>query len=258
MESSTVDGYRVIFGDNKSGGDEIRLQRVDDGVDTTILTSLGTVLNGLNDMGFMVRVTRTSTSEWTLYTSTLPTADGEGVIAADIPSKANTPVNQGSVTDDTYTDFTGGHFGFMAKHSSDTDARNGAEFDQLYFDTNSDSSLPVELSIFTVTNTEDGVILRWQTESETNNLGFWIYRGAKRDGKYLRITPVMLRGAGTSAAVHNYEFVDTEVEPGTPFYYYIEDVAFDGSTSRSPIVGTKGGIADLRLRLLPWGKIKQN
>jgi beta-lactamase superfamily II metal-dependent hydrolase len=140
LTSSTVDGYRIRFGDD-SGGDNIILQRVTNGVSTDILTSSGSVTNGLTDIGFMVRVTRTSGSVWTIYTSTLPTASGGGAVATAVPSAANTTVNQGSVTNSTYTTFTNGYFGFMAIHSSGTSARASAEFDQLYFDTTSTSPL---------------------------------------------------------------------------------------------------------------------
>jgi len=140
LTSSTVDGYRIRFGDN-TGGDNIVLQRVTNGLAADILTSSGTVPNGRTDIGFMVRVTRTSSSMWTLYTSTLPTLNGIGAVAAAIPTAANTPVNQGSVINSTYTNFANGYFGFMAVHSSGSSARTGAEFDQLYFDTSSSSPL---------------------------------------------------------------------------------------------------------------------
>ena len=81
----------------------------------------------------------------------------------------------------------------------------------------SDTSLPVELASFTATYTENGVLLRWRTESETNNLGFWIYHSDQIDGEYVRITPVMIRGAGTTAAAQNHEFIDTAAEDGTMY-----------------------------------------
>ncbi|MBI4547280.1 MAG: fibronectin type III domain-containing protein [Ignavibacteriae bacterium] len=140
LTSSSVDGYRVRFGDD-SGGDNIVLQVVTNNSATDIITSSGTVPNGLTDIGLMVRVTRTSGSVWTLYTSTLPTTSGSGAVATDQPSAANTTVNQGSVTNSTYTNFTNGYFGFMAVHSSGSSARTAAEFDQLYFDTSSTSPL---------------------------------------------------------------------------------------------------------------------
>ena len=140
LNSSSVDGYRVRFGDD-TGDDNVVLQVVTNNVATDIITSSGTVPNALTDIGFMVRVTRTSGNIWTLYTSTLPTTSGSGAIATDQPSAANTPISQGSVTNSAYTSFTNGYFGFMAVHSSGADARAGAEFDQLYFDTSSSSPL---------------------------------------------------------------------------------------------------------------------
>ncbi len=140
LVSSTVDGYRIRFGDD-SGGDNIVLQSVTNGVATDIITSSGSVPNGLTDIGFMVRVTRTSNSVWTLYTSALPTANGTGAVATSLPTAANTSVNQGSVTNSTYTNFANGYFGFSAVHSSGVEARAGAEFDQLYFDISSSSPL---------------------------------------------------------------------------------------------------------------------
>ncbi|MBI5020719.1 MAG: S8 family serine peptidase [Ignavibacteriales bacterium] len=140
LTSTTVDGYRILFGDN-SGGDNLFLQRVTNGVATTILTSTGTVTNGITDYGFLVRVTRTTGSVWNIYTSILPTASGTGVVASTQPTAANTTVNQGSVTNSTYTVFTNGYFGFGATASSGSSARQAAEFDQLYFDVSATSPL---------------------------------------------------------------------------------------------------------------------
>jgi len=98
----------------------------------------------------MVRVTRTSGSVWTLYTSALPTASGTGAVASAQPSAANTPVNQGTATNSTYTNFASGYFGFAAVHSTGSGARTGAEFDQLYFDTSSSSPLTKELAATTL------------------------------------------------------------------------------------------------------------
>ena len=257
LESNTVDGYRIIFGDS-SGDDEIRLQKVDNGVATDILTPSGAVPNGLADIGFLVRVTRTSASEWTLFTSTLPTANGTVVAATDIPSQTNTAVNHGSVIDSTYTNFDNGYFSFMAIHTSGSTARSGAEFNQFYFAPNSDASLPVELSLFTATTTEAGILLHWKTESETNNLGFRIYRSDQRDGEYVRVNPVMIGGAGTSGTSHTYELTDTDVEAGPIYYYYIEDVAFNGSMSQSAIIQTRGTMTPEGKRLILWGVLKRN
>ncbi len=144
VSSTSTNGYRILFGDD-SGGDNIVLQRVTAGVATTILTSTGTTTNGITDFGFMVRVTRTSGSVWTIFTSTLPTVSGSGAVASTQPTAANTTVTQGSVTNSTYTTFTNGYFGFAATHSTASSARTSAEFDQLYFDVSATSPMSKEI-----------------------------------------------------------------------------------------------------------------
>ncbi|NIA30198.1 MAG: T9SS type A sorting domain-containing protein [Actinobacteria bacterium] len=225
--STTVDGYRIRFGDNSSD-DEIILQRIDDGNDTNILSSSGSVLNGITDMGFMVRVTRTNNSEWTIFTSTLPGTSHDGAVATDIPSKANTPINQGSTVDNTYTDFSNGYFGFMAKYTTSAIARSGAEFDQLYFDTNSDASLPVELASFTALYSGNAVILRWTTESEINNAGFIILRADNEEGPFGEVSS-LITAAGTSTEKHNYSYRDERVEKGTSYWYQLKQINTDAT-----------------------------
>ncbi len=160
LTASGVDGYRVRFGDD-TGNDNIVLQVVTNNVATDIITSTGAVLNGLTDIGFMVRVTRTSGNVWALYTSTLPTTSGSGAIATAQPTAANTPINQGSATNSAYTTFTNGYFGFMAVHSSGADARAGAEFDQLYFDISSSSPLSKNVVVLE-TKTEPSAFVLFQ------------------------------------------------------------------------------------------------
>ena len=67
-----------------------------------------------------------------------------------------------------------------------------------------DITLPVELSVFTTERHINGVFLRWRTESETNNLGFHIYRSKTKDGKYVRITPTLIKGQGSDSTPYNY------------------------------------------------------
>jgi hypothetical protein len=116
-----------------------------------------------------------------------------------------------------------------------------------------DGSLPVELSRFTAQAMSDGVRLDWQTASETNNLGFHVYRSTAKDGEYVRITPTLIKGHGTDAAPHDYRFLDDTAEEGKTYWYFIEDVDFAGNTDRSdPIAINPNGIL-----LTSWGEIRQ-
>ncbi len=99
----------------------------------------------------------------------------------------------------------------------------------------SDSSLPVTLSSFTATLSDEKVTLRWRTEMEINNLGFSIYRSERKDGPFLKIG--WRDSAGNSTTPHNYQFIDEAAEPGRTYYfYYIESVDTSGGREKSPIL----------------------
>ncbi|MEN9346994.1 MAG: hypothetical protein RLZZ77_505 [Bacteroidota bacterium] len=130
LTSATVDGYRLLIGDD-TGGDQIDLQVVTNGVATTIMSS-AQITNNLTDIGFCVYVRRDDQYSWTLFTSTLPTANGAGATAQACPFTAST-VNHGSVTNSLYSVSGSGHFGFVCRYTTSGSARNAAEFDNIGF-----------------------------------------------------------------------------------------------------------------------------
>ncbi|MEA3501066.1 MAG: FlgD immunoglobulin-like domain containing protein, partial [Candidatus Marinimicrobia bacterium] len=93
-----------------------------------------------------------------------------------------------------------------------------------------DSSLPVELIIFTATRSNDQVTLRWITGSETENLGFNVYRSRTKSGNYQKNNKNIIKGAGNSSTRHNYEFIDKDIINGVTFWYKLEDVDYSGNT----------------------------
>jgi hypothetical protein len=110
-----------------------------------------------------------------------------------------------------------------------------------------DIPLPVELSAFTVVPADKGVIIKWRTESELNNLGFDVYRSESLDGTFAKVNQTRLQGAGTDATPHNYKFVDESVEVGKTYYYYLEDISYSGVKGRSKII---------QVTVDPTGKLK--
>jgi hypothetical protein len=110
-----------------------------------------------------------------------------------------------------------------------------------------DNALPVTLSYFEARYFDNGVILRWITESETNNLGFEIYRGESKDGPFEKITSHRILGAGTTASQHKYEYIDDTAVAGNQYFYYIEDIDFSGKKGRSETIPAMSG---------PFGKEK--
>ncbi len=135
LTSTTVDGYRLAIGDNTGVGDEIRLEYIVNGsVSATVITSTDSIMNNLTDIGFLIRVTRSVTGTFQIFTSVLPTANGTGAIATDIPNPANTPVNQGTGTNNAVVPANNGYIGLAALYTDGVAAALAtAEFDQVYF-----------------------------------------------------------------------------------------------------------------------------
>jgi len=92
-----------------------------------------------------------------------------------------------------------------------------------------DSSLPVELSSFTAYFNNSFVLLKWTTQSELNNQGFYVLRAPSEDGVYVKISP-LIPGAGTSSERHDYTFRDRNVVGEQEYWYKIRQVDFDGAT----------------------------
>lgn len=117
-------------------------------------------------------------------------------------------------------------------------------------------SLPVELSQFfaTFSKADDGVILRWKTESQINNFGWNIYRADGNEREYKKIG--FVEGAGTEATPMEYQFLDDDIIKGKTYYYYLEDLAFDGTRGRTSKI--KVIILASRQKVLTtWGKLKR-
>lgn len=134
LDNLTVDGYRIAIGDD-TGNDDIRLEYIVNGVvsATVIATSATPITNGLTDIGLLIRVTRSSTGVWNIYTSTVPTANSTGAIATDIPNAANTPVSQGTATNNSLVPAANGYLGVAALHTSGAPGIVAVELDQIYF-----------------------------------------------------------------------------------------------------------------------------
>ncbi|HZG01705.1 MAG TPA: T9SS type A sorting domain-containing protein, partial [Chitinophagales bacterium] len=109
--------------------------------------------------------------------------------------------------------------------------------------------LPVELTLFTATVSNDDVLLNWRTESELNNHYFDVQRSA--DGFHFESIG-SLEGHGTSVTAHNYNFTDAEPFAGVS-YYRLRQVDFDGTHAFSPVraVTIHGALAGPSLSVWP-------
>jgi hypothetical protein len=89
------------------------------------------------------------------------------------------------------------------------------------------------------------ITIEWSTETEVDAAGFNVYRATSADGPYTKINEQLIPGKGSATAGATYTFVDGSVEPGTTYYYRLEDVEFDNtSLQHEPI--------PYEAPLIPW------
>ena len=116
----------------------------------------------------------------------------------------------------------------------------------------------ISLSSFTGRVENSYVILEWITEVEIDNEGFNILRSETEKGPYSKINPYLIPAKGISPRGANYEFVDATVEDSKTYFYKLEDIATDGtSTLHGPIEVTvvegHGTTLDKNTKKSFWG-----
>ncbi len=112
--------------------------------------------------------------------------------------------------------------------------------------------VPVELASFTATPVGEGIVVRWTTLSEKDNLGFNVYRSLQETTGWTMINEALIPGAGTTSAATSYSFLDEDVTGGVVYYYLLEDVDLSGhTTTHGPVSAVAGGSPSES-----WGKVK--
>ncbi len=96
----------------------------------------------------------------------------------------------------------------------------------------SDQSLAVKLRTFNLVWNGQSVVLTWTTESETNNLGFEVYRSSEDSLHFILIASYQshpqLEGNGNSNAPHEYTFKDPSVDANRVYWYRLTAVDYTG------------------------------
>ena len=121
---------------------------------------------------------------------------------------------------------------------------------------NHDEPLPVTLSHFRAEHTDAGVILKWTTESEVDNAGFYIYRSKTKDGEFKVVNPTLIQGAGTTGERNDYTWTDTTAKPNTVYYYRIEDVSHAGVREQLATVRLRGLVSARGKLTTRWADLK--
>ena len=98
---------------------------------------------------------------------------------------------------------------------------------------------PTAVTLFRFEAIAQGEAVRivWETASELDNLGFNLYRAATPAGSWELVNAAFIPAQNPGAVFGAvYELLDTEVTPGVPVYYRLEDVDIHGtSTFHGPI-----------------------
>jgi len=108
------------------------------------------------------------------------------------------------------------------------------------FTLNSDfTSLPVELAFFTGALNGNNIELRWRTETEVNNYGFFIERSTENLDW---LTLGFVEGNGNSNSPNNYIFRDSEFFESGKYNYRLRQTDNDGTFEYSNVVTVTIGV----------------
>ncbi|CAN2049964.1 hypothetical protein GMMP1_860011 [Candidatus Magnetomoraceae bacterium gMMP-1] len=126
---------------------------------------------------------------------------------------------------------TTGNGGDVIITATVTDTCNHSDSNFISLTVFSSGTTLVTLTSFTATPTEDGKIrLNWETASETDTAGFYIWRRTD-DGGYEKITENRIESKGVGGFGDSYEFIDENVDPGKEYYYMLEEIDAEGKSS---------------------------
>ncbi|MEA3500748.1 MAG: LamG-like jellyroll fold domain-containing protein [Candidatus Marinimicrobia bacterium] len=106
----------------------------------------------------------------------------------------------------------------------------------LFSDYGPDEPTPVTLIDFNASNENGNVVLNWNTASETDNVGYKIYRKLRNKDSELISSysdNYDLKGQGNSTEKHNYEYIDSNVKASVDYTYILKNVDYSGTETKS-------------------------
>jgi hypothetical protein len=78
--------------------------------------------------------------------------------------------------------------------------------------------------------------VNWKTASEFDTAGFNIYRSEQPNQGFAQINDALIHSTADTTSGAAYSFIDGEVNRGTTYYYRLEDVEFDNTTTLHEVV----------------------
>ena len=113
-----------------------------------------------------------------------------------------------------------------------------------------DIPVPAELASLAAEITGDTeVLLRWGVVSQTNNLGWEVFRST--DNTIYERVGDLVPGDGTVDVFKTYQFLDSNPPAANIVYYYLKQIDLDGSSSRSQVIEVFFGVTVIDQGLLP-------
>jgi hypothetical protein len=77
----------------------------------------------------------------------------------------------------------------------------------------------------------NAIHLEWETATELNSLGFHLYRGQSRAGDRQRLNNTLIPAQNAGVPTGSiYSWQDQDVDAGTTYYYWLEDVDARGES----------------------------
>lgn len=154
----------------------------------------------------------------------------------------------------------GGYTGFGASGTNFGNINGNINF--VTGATGAPAPLAVQLAGFSATAGSGHVHVTWETVTEQGNQGFNLLRGTSAEAPERHLNETLIASeAPESSEGYSYEWVDTEVQAGTVYYYWLEMVETSGMTSRTgpvsatyeaPTTITLGGLTANSGSILPW------
>lgn len=103
------------------------------------------------------------------------------------------------------------------------------------------AATPVELISFEAEPVRDEVLLKWETATETNNMGFTVERRDNTKSAWSEVS--FVKGQGTNSAITKYSLRDKNLKPGN-YEYRIRQTDLNGDVSFSDAVKVEVGLPD--------------
>jgi hypothetical protein len=90
-------------------------------------------------------------------------------------------------------------------------------------------------------NKNSAVVVQWNTESEIDTAGFYLYRSISKEGPFEQINNALILASSDKFTGGSYTYDDKDVIAGQTYFYQLEDVDLAGNTSiHGPIEVTAG------------------